>query len=62
MTDEREDEQARGAEHPGLVLNGEEEHPLSPRFLGLDLEYCTEDRTLDEALEWPEGNKQGGRA
>jgi len=28
LTDERDDERTGGAEHPDLVLNGEEEHPL----------------------------------
>jgi len=34
--DECDDERGRGAEHPDLVLNGEEEHPLWLPILELD--------------------------
>jgi len=37
LTDER-DERGRGAEHPDLVLNGEEEHPLWVPILELIIE------------------------
>ena len=36
-TDERDDERGRGAEHPDLVLKGEEEHPLLSRFFNLEI-------------------------
>jgi hypothetical protein len=36
LTDER-DERGRGAEHPDLVLKGEEEHPLLSWFLNLEI-------------------------
>jgi hypothetical protein len=32
QSDERDDERGKGAEHPDLVLKGEEEHPLLPRL------------------------------
>ena len=36
--DEHDEEQRRGAEHPDLVLTGEEEHPLRLWFPELILE------------------------
>lgn len=37
-TDEHDDERGRGAEHPDLVLRGEEEHPLSLRILEMEVD------------------------
>ena len=37
LKDERDDVRGRGAEHPDLVLNGEEEHPLLSWFLDLEI-------------------------
>ena len=34
--DERDDERARGAEHPDLIISGAEEHPLWLPILELD--------------------------
>jgi hypothetical protein len=36
-TDERDDDRGKGAEHPDLVLKGEEEHPLLSRFFNLEI-------------------------
>ena len=37
QTDERDDERGKGAEHPDLVLRGEEEHPLSLGLLDTEV-------------------------
>ena len=37
QTDERDDERGIGAEHPDLVLKGEEEHPLLTWFFNLEI-------------------------
>ena len=38
MKDEQKDERGQGAEHPDLVLKGEEEHPLLPRLIEAEVE------------------------
>ena len=35
--DDHENEQGKGAEHPDLVLRGEEEHPLLSGFFNLEI-------------------------
>ena len=35
--DDHDNEQGKGAEHPDLVLKGEEEHPLLSRFFNLEI-------------------------
>ena len=41
VKDKRDDDRGGGAERPDLVLVGEEEHPLSPWVLELDVDKDT---------------------
>ena len=38
QTDDYDDEQGKGTEHPDLVLRGEEEHPLRLPFVEIELD------------------------